>query len=451
MLKKYFISDFQEQYYKSQLEGNEWVHSILDRADCFGDYKIFISMCENSELQAYRDAFPLSGKQDLPLQGVPLAVKDNTHVAGFPLTIGTRAMRGFYPEEDAIVVNQLRKCGAFILGKTNMHELAMGVTSNNDYFGAVHNPHDFNKIPGGSSGGTAAAIAAGIVPVGLATDTVGSGRVPAALCGVVGFRPTVGRYSGDGVVPVSCTMDTVSVMANSVSDVCLLDRVLANAPVHDGFDLSLETLRLGVPQRYFYENLDTGVAECVYRVFDRLQFAGVTLVDIDLGDMSELGESICFPVSGYEIVQLLPDYLIKYNVGLTVDDVIEKIACPGIKDAFNQMWRNRVGQKIYEDVINYKRPELLSRYRESFKQHNLNAIIFPTTPLPAREIASIVEPALIYIQNTMLASVTGAPALSLPAGYTDQKLPVGLEIDGLPDNDEGLLGVGLLLESLLAG
>ena len=174
-----------------------------------------------------RSAATFAGQGGALLAGLPILAKDNINTTAFPTSGGTAALLDHTPATDAGVVRRIEAAGGFIGAKAGMHELAFGITSNNAVTGAIHNPVDPTLIPGGSSGGTAAAVAAGIFPMGLGTDTGGSCRIPAALCGVVGFRPSTGRYPGDGIVPISHSRDTVGPMARSVRDVALMDRVLS--------------------------------------------------------------------------------------------------------------------------------------------------------------------------------------------------------------------------------
>ncbi len=176
-------------------------------------------------LEAARDCDRrrLAGAKSGPLFGLPIPIKDSVNTHDYPTTAGTPALRGFRPAQDAPVVKALRDAGALVLGKTNLHELSFGWTSDNHAFGAVHNPYAPTRIPGGSSGGTAAAVAAHMAPLGVAEDTQGSIRVPAALCGICGFRPTTGRYSTRGCVPISPLFDQIGPHARTVSDLALFD------------------------------------------------------------------------------------------------------------------------------------------------------------------------------------------------------------------------------------
>lgn len=188
-----------------------------------------------------------SGDEPGPLAGISLILKDNINTADMPTSGGTPALQNNVPPKDAPIVSRLRRAGAIIVGKGNLHELSSGGTSNNATFGAVQNPHDPACVPGGSSGGVAAAVAAGITRAGIGTDTAGSVRAPAALCGVVGFRPTTGRYPGAGIVPLTASYDTAGPISLTVADAALLDSVLACTP-NDVQKVQLDQLRFGVPR-----------------------------------------------------------------------------------------------------------------------------------------------------------------------------------------------------------
>ena len=218
---------------------------------------------------------------DGELTGVPFAVKDNIDVAGMPATAGSPLLEGYVPEVDSTVVGLLREAGAVVVGKTNMHELAFGVTSNNATYGACRNPIDPNLSTGGSSGGSAATVALGTVPFSIGTDTGGSITLPASFCGVVGYRPSTGRYPSDGLQRLSWTRDTIGIHASTVRDARAVDQVITrskSAPPKEITDLTL-----GVPKSR-WEGVDGAVDAVARDVLEKLRDAGVTLVEVDLVD-----------------------------------------------------------------------------------------------------------------------------------------------------------------------
>ena len=233
------------------------VTALLARADRLKDLNVFISVNRTGALAAAR-AIDLKRKAKGklgPLAGLPLIVKDNIDAAGIPSTAGCRGLAENRPAKNAPVLAPLLAADAILLGKANMHELADGITSNNAGYGAVHNPYNRDLIPGGSSGGTAAGIAARIAPAGLGTDTAGSVRIPSSLCGVAGLRPTAKRYPLDGIVPLSHTRDTPGPIARTVADVALLDSAIMKID-SEPVKWELRGLRLGLPRAFFWSDLD---------------------------------------------------------------------------------------------------------------------------------------------------------------------------------------------------
>src|SRR5277367_1609478 len=271
------------------LTAERYTQALLAKCQSARALNAFITLEPARVLEAARarDHERLAGTKPGPLFGLPIPVKDSVNTRDYPTTGGTPALRNFRPKEDAPVVASLKAAGAIVLGKTNLHELSYGWTSNNLAFGAVHNPYDPACIPGGSSGGTAAAIAARLAPLGVAEDTEGSIRVPAALCGIAGFRPTTGRYSTHGCVPISPLFDQVGPHARSVADLALFDSVAA----HDAHRLEatpLKGLRLGVVRDYWFADLDPEVERLTELAFARLQDAGVQIVETTLPGLASL-------------------------------------------------------------------------------------------------------------------------------------------------------------------
>ncbi|MCB1344802.1 MAG: indole acetimide hydrolase, partial [Rhodobacteraceae bacterium] len=333
-------------------------------------------------------------------------------------------------------------------------ELAFGITSNNAAFGPVRNPHDPALIAGGSSGGTAAAIAAGIVPAGLGTDTGGSCRIPAALCGVTGFRPSVGRYPVGGVVPLSPTRDTIGPMGQGVADVALLDALMAGA------DTALTpptpgAIRLGVPRRVLWQGLDPVVAARCEAALSRLSAAGVTLVETDPADLWADGAAASFAIVLYETMRALPAYVAAR--GVPFDALLAGVASADVRAILDsQMGEGAMPERAYRAAMDRHRPAMQRHWAAWFADHGLHGALFPTTPLPARPIGADETVTLngaqvptfaTYIRNTDHGSVMGVPGISLP--LPGAGLPVGLELEGLAGADRALLAVAAALEPLL--
>ncbi len=434
------------------------VQGALQRAELLSNLNAFITLDGEGALRAARTLD--AGNADAgPLAGVMLAIKDNIHVAGLPNTAGTPALKTFVPSEDNPVIARLRSAGAIVLGKANMHELAFGITSNNTAFGPVRNPADPMTFAGGSSGGTAAAVAAGIVDAGLGTDTGGSVRIPPALTGVAGFRPSIGRYPTGAVTPVSNTRDTIGPIAGNISLLATLDAVIAG----DNFDLpaiKLAGLRLGLDRGYFYSGLDAHVEQCVNIALHRLQDAGVVLVDAEVPELADLLARSGFPIALFEAVRDLSTYLSEYETGLSLADLVAEIASPDVQTVFAGATtpETAIPVQTYEQAL-LALTRLQQLYAVYFEQNQLSGMVFPTTKLPARPIKGSTDTVQLngakaptfpsYIHNTDPASIAGIPAVSLPISTDCEGLPVGLEIDGPAGKDRQVLGIALAIEELL--
>src|SRR5688572_23119956 len=317
----------------------ELTQAYLARAEANGGLNAFVTLDRTGALAAAKqaDADLAAGKVKGPLHGVPLVVKDNVHVAGLPNTAGTPALRGFVPKEHAPTVQRLVDAGAVILGKTNMHELAFGISGYNEAFNTAkpigtRNPWDRTRMAGGSSSGTGAAIAGRLAPGGLGSDTGGSVRIPAALTGGAGLRPTLGRYSQEGVTPISHSRDTVGPMARTVADVALLDSVIAGGPVPS--PASLSGVKLGVYRGYYWADLDADTNAMMDAALTKLRQAGVTIVEVDMPELKKLNDAASFPVALYEAYDDLKAYLAKYQTGKTVEQIAAEIASKDVKGTY---------------------------------------------------------------------------------------------------------------------
>lgn len=409
-------------------------------------------------LRAQADAIDAAPSRTGALLGVPLALKDNIDTAALPTTGGTGALQGFVPAADAPVAARLFSAGALLGAKAGMHELAFGITSNNAVTGASHNPYDPDRIPGGSSGGVASAVAAGMMPAGIGTDTGASVRLPAALCGLVGLRPTVGRYPGAGIVPISHTRDTPGPMTRTVADAAYLDGIVTgdDAPLRPA---SLPGLRLGIPRAHFFEDLDAEVERIADAALARLEAAGVELVEVDPRPMLEINARVGFPIALYEVMRDLPAYLDAHGTGLTMNDILDGIASPDVRGIVaSQMGEAAMPEAAYRQALDVDRPLLVAVHAALFADNRVEALLFPTAPLPAAPIGedetvelngTRVPTFATFIRNTDSGSNAGIPGISVPAGLTASGLPVGMELDGPASGDRRLLAIAAAVEEVL--
>ncbi|MEM9529734.1 MAG: indoleacetamide hydrolase [Pseudomonadota bacterium] len=452
-----YLSDVTAQLRSGDLTSEALVAELLQRVEAKAALNAMITVNpEALELAKERDRERRRGQSRGPLHGVPLVVKDNIHVAGLANTAGTPALASFVPAQSNGSVEALTAAGAIILGKTNLHELAFGITSANAAYGAVGNPRDPRLMPGGSSGGTAAAIAAGLAPAGLGTDTGGSVRIPAALTGTAGFRPTPGRYPSEGVTPISHTRDTVGVMGGSVADLILLDEAITGTS--NQFGDSLEPVRLGLIRNYYFAGLEKETEQQMAAALTRLRDAGIDFVEVEL---PALGQQVQagFPIAIYEARRDLIKYLSDYDTGIDLQALAAQVASPDVKGVFGAVLdQSQVPEAVYRSALD-DIGQMNADFRQLFLDHNLDAIVFPTTPLTARPTEGSAETVELngqqvptfptYIRNTDPASLAGLPGVSLNAGNAPNGLPVGLELDGPPGGDAQLLQLALRIESLL--
>jgi Asp-tRNA(Asn)/Glu-tRNA(Gln) amidotransferase A subunit family amidase len=407
-----------------------------------------------------RDRERLSGAKPGPLFGLPIPVKDSVNTRDYPTTAGTPALRHFRPAKDAPTIARLRAAGAFVLGKTNLHELSYGWTSNNHAYGAVRNPYDLSRIPGGSSGGTAAAIAARFAPLGIAEDTEGSIRVPAAFCGIAGFRPTTGRYSTRGCVPISPLFDQIGPHARSVADLVLFDSVATDswrkldAP-------QLMGVRLGVARDYWFTDLDPEVERLTELALARLKDAGAQIVETQIPGLASLIKLTTDDVQNHDVRAALARYLKEYGTGVDFETLVAQ-ASPDIQKIFRRDvlpgGANFVAEPKYAAARDRYLPALRRLYREYFERTHVTAMVFPTTLVPAPRIGEedILEVRgrpmpfdTAVARNIAPGSTAGLPGLVLPVGLTQGGLPVSLELDAAAGADLALLALGLSVERAL--
>ena len=402
------------------------------------------------------DDAPAARSQDAALGGLVFAVKDNIDTKELPTTAGTGALRNSRPQANHPALDRLEQAGATLVGKTNMHELAFGITSNNGVFGPVHNPYDRARSAGGSSGGSAAAVASGLVPVALGTDTGGSTTIPAAWCGVTGFRPTTGRYGWGHVVPLSQTRDTVGLIADTVARLRQVDAVLAPS-VDVQAQLSLEGLRLGLPSAGYLEHLDDDVDEVWRAAQVALSQAGVSFVEVDTRGIHELEASCGFDIVFYEVVRDLSDYLANLPVAVTLDELIAEIGSPDVAGLMAAATGTERTEEQYRHWLALRK-QSSDTFDRAFRQSGVDALFYPTTPITATplgdDLTTVIRGVEVPVfptvtQNTLPGSDVGLPAVTLPGGLGSRGLPVGLTVEGPQNGDARLLAVAEVMAETL--
>jgi mandelamide amidase len=402
-----------------------------------------------------------------PLAGLPYMVKDTINVAGYPTTAGTPALRGYIAKTHGPIVDAMERCGAIMFAKANCQEMGQGPTSSNPFFGFVRNPYDPRRIPGGSSGGNGASLAARIVPAGLGADGGGSIRIPAAFCGVVGLRPTTAgpqkRYADAGQVPPAGpnSNGTIGPMARTVADVAMLDSCIMRTPVPAVPDL--RDIRIGLPrQSYFWQELERDVGDLMEEALTKLRKAGARLVDVDLHDVIDLDAQYKAMPAGAQD-NLFADWLSEHVPGVTLEGLIAEIRSKDVKASREARLKARPLPGPSPEDRAELRTRLINSYHDVFRVNDIAAIAFPTIPITAplirpegdvpgqtlelhgRQIPYIE----VIARNTYFGSRQGAPGLSLPVGLTRSDLPVGLELDGPQGDDVALLGLGMAIENTL--
>jgi mandelamide amidase len=445
-----------------ELTCERYAEALLDRCAQQRTLNAFITLEPGLVLAQARarDGERRAGAKPGALFGLPIPVKDSVNTRDYPTTGGTPALRTFRPHADAPVVAALKTAGAIVLGKTNLHELSYGWTSNNLAFGAVRNPYDRQRIAGGSSGGTAAAIAARFAPLGIAEDTEGSIRVPAAFCGIAGFRPTTGRYSSEGCMPISPLFDQVGPHARCVADLVLFDSAVTGKPSLAPA-ASLCGLRLGVARDYWFAGLDPELERIVAQALRRLESAGAVLVEASLPGVGPLVGHATYQIQNHDVRAALARYLSTYGAPVDLEQLIDR-ASPDIQAVFRRYvlpgGEKFISEAVYLMARDRYVPELQRAYRDYFARHRLDAMVFPATRVPAPligvettlDVAGQQVPfARAVARNIAPGSTAGIPGLVLPAGLTAGGLPVALEFDAPAGADRSLLSIGAPLEQAL--
>ncbi|MGK7344796.1 MAG: Asp-tRNA(Asn)/Glu-tRNA(Gln) amidotransferase subunit GatA [Candidatus Nitrospinota bacterium M3_3B_026] len=431
----------------------------------------YITVDEDSAMEAAREADKRrAGGEEGPLLGVPMAVKDLINTKGLRTTCGSKMLESFVPPFDAHVVKKLKEAGAVILGKTNMDEFAMGSSNETSFFGPVKNPWDISRIPGGSSGGSAAAVAADLCAAALGSDTGGSVRQPASLCGIVGLKPTYGRVSRFGLVAFASSLDQIGPMTKDVADCALmlgaiagddpLDSTCSPEPVPDytaDLDKGVEGMTIGVPEEYFVEGMDEDVEKTVRAALEALKEAGAAVKPISLPH-TKYGVPAYYVIAPAEASSNLARYDgVKYGFRAQGAKSLMEMYSRTREEGFGAEVKRRIMLGTYAlssgyyDAYYLKAQKVRALVRKDFAEAfgDVSAIVAPTSPSAAFGIGERTgDPLKMYLSDifTINANLAGIPGLSVPCGHTPEGLPVGLQILGKWFDEASLFRVASVVE-----
>lgn len=379
-----------------------------------------------------------------PLHGVPIALKDLFDTAGVRTTAGAGLLHDRVPVRDATVTARLQAAGAILLGKLNMHEFAFGVTTANPHFGSCRNPWDVSRIPGGSSGGSGAAVAAALCYGALGSDTGGSIRIPASLCGVTGLKPSYGRVSRAGVLPLSWTLDHVGPMTRTVTDAAIMLNVIAG---HDSADpasagiavmdwtanleADIRGLRIGLPRAYFWEGCEPGVLAALEEVAAVLRAEGAEVRDVEIPDLALAG--LAFPPIISAEAAAFHQRWLRQHPGAYGDDVRERLETGALYPATQYINAQRLRRIVTEGFLT--------------TLTSVDVLLTPATPVTAPALAdTVVATPNPLTRCTFPINLTGLPALVVPCGQDGAGLPVGAQFIGRPFAEDTVLRVGRAYE-----
>jgi len=374
-----------------------------------------------------------------PLQGIPIAHKDIIHTAGLRTTYGSKIFADFVPDHDAEIAAKLNAAGAVMIGKTGLHEFAYGITSNNPHYGAVRNPCDVERIPGGSSGGSGAAVAADLVPLATGTDTGGSIRIPASFCGVVGLKPTFDLVSRRGVMPLGFTLDHIGPMTKTVRDAAVsLNAMTGRA---DGYvpprDVEIHGLRIGIPTNFFFDQVDLEVAGAVRRAIQTAAALGGQIIEVRVPDMNALTVAGRMILLAEAATALGPHAERRGDFGADVLALLDQGRLVAARDYIDAQRLRQIGAVEFARIWS-----------------QVDCLFTPATPITAPKVGQTTVEVGGITEDTRLASTRfarafnalGIPAMSIPCGLTKTGLPIGLQIVGPPRREDTVLRVGAAIE-----
>ena len=404
-----------------------------------------------------------NGEKIPPLAGVAIAVKDIIATQGTETTCGSKILKGFIPPYDATVINRLKDAGAIIIGKTNMDEFAMGSSTENSAFGPTHNPWDLERVPGGSSGGSTAAVAADETFVALGTDTGGSVRQPASLCGMVGLKPTYGRVSRYGLVAYASSLDQIGPITKDVTDCALIMKVISGYDKMDSTSVNLgvpdylkscqagiKGLKIGVPKEYFIEGIDREVKDALDKALKMFEKLGARIEEVSLPH-TEYSLPTYYLIATAEASSNLARYDgVQYGYRTEDYEDLSSMYQKTRSEGFGSEVKRRIMLGTYAlssgyyDAYYLKAQKVRTLIKEDFDKafSKYDILITPTSPTPAFKLnEKVSDPLTMYLSDiyTIPINLAGIPAISLNCGYSKNNLPIGLQIIGKHFSEETIL------------
>jgi len=450
------IRDLSEALKKREISSVEITRAYLNRIDRLNDIiKAYLFVDAEAALQEAAEADEIIRRGEAtPLTGIPLGIKDVLCIEGKPTTCGSKILHNYIPPYSATVIEKLKREHAVFLGKLNMDEFAMGSSTENSRFQVTRNPWDLERIPGGSSGGSAAAVAGALCAAALGTDTGGSIRQPASLCGIVGLKPTYGTVSRFGLVAFASSLDQIGPMTRSIEDAALLLNVISGHDPKDstsvprefpdyteGLEKGLEDLRIGIPKEYFVGGMDPEVEAHVKEAILAMEDAGAKMVDISLPH-TEYAIATYYIIATAEASSNLARYDgVRYGHRNPSTKALREMYETSRAEGFGKEVKRRImlGTYVlsagYYDAYYRKGQQVRTLIREDFKKafEICDVIATPTSPTPAFKIGEKTDdPLQMYLSDifTISVNLAGLPGISVPCGWTKDNLPVGLQFIG---------------------
>jgi len=471
-IKKFDIEKINKGYQKKEFSAQELTLAFLSNIKK-DKTNSFISINENALAEAKKVDAILAKKKPNKLLGLPIAIKDTIVVEGLRATAGSKMLENYIAPYSSTAVERLKKAGVIILGKTNCDEFAMGSSNENSGFGPVKNPSDFTRVPGGSSGGSAAAVAANLAPVALGTDTGGSIRQPAAFCGVVGVKPTYGRVSRYGLIAMASSLDQVGPLTNTVKDSAYLLQAMAGFDEYDStsadrsvpdFPRACEkkekNLRLGVVKEYANQKIQPEITTAINDVVAKLKKDGWKVSVVSLPNM-DYALAAYYLIMPAEVSSNLAKfdgllYGLRKEKKLSLDDWYKSVRSVGFGEETKR--RIMLGTYIlsagYYDAYYKQAQKVRTLVKEDFSQAfaQVDVILTPTTPTTAFRLGEKTsDPLSMYLSDafTVGANIAGIPGLSLPIGRDKNNLPIGLQLLANYWQEEKLFQVGSYIEKII--